>query len=44
VKWLRYGYESRLGIAKATADFGKENYVHPWVYKYLDFIYMNVVN
>lgn len=42
-KWLRYGYKSRLGLAKSTADFGTDEGIDPWLFKYLDGIYMNVV-
>ena len=42
-KRLRYGYKSRLGLAKSTADFGTDEGIEPWIFKYLDDIYMNVV-
>lgn len=35
-KWLRYGYKSRLGLAKSTAEFGSEDGIEPWLFKYLD--------
>ena len=35
-KWLRYGYESREGVARAMAAWGTEDYQHPWMIKYLD--------
>jgi hypothetical protein len=38
---LRHGYRSRLGLAKATADYGTDDYKHPWFFKYLDDIRMN---
>lgn len=41
--WLRYGYKSRLGLAKTTADWGEEEHIPPWLFKYLDDIKMNVL-
>ena len=38
--WLRYGYKSRLGVTKATAQWGSDYHVDPWMYKYLDDVYM----
>ena len=34
--WFRHGYRSRLGLSKATADWGKDNGKNPWMFKYLD--------
>lgn len=39
-QWLRYGYKSRLGVTKATAQWGSDYHVDPWMYKYLDDVYM----
>lgn len=41
--WLRYGFCSLKGVAKATADWGEEEGPSPWFYKYLDFVTMNTV-
>ena len=41
--WFRYGYQSRLGLTKATADWGKEDHPSPWFYKYLDNVKMDTV-
>jgi len=41
--WLRYGYKSRVGLAKTTADWGEEEHIPPWLFKYLDDIKMNVL-
>ena len=41
--WFRYGYASRLGLTKATADWGSESHPSPWFYKYLDDIKMDTV-
>lgn len=38
---FRHGYSSRLGLAKATAPYGTENYRNPWFFKYLDDVRMN---
>ena len=32
-----------MGITKATANWGTERHGHPWIYKYLDQVYMNCV-
>ena len=42
-KWLRYGAESRMGVAKATAAWGTEDHSHPWMFKYLEQVTINVV-
>jgi hypothetical protein len=41
--WFRHGYRSRLGLSKATADWGKENGTNPWMFKYLDEVLMDTV-
>ena len=41
--WFRHGYRSRMGLTKATAEWGKENSPNPWMYKYLDETKMNTV-
>ena len=41
--WFRYGYKSRVGLAKATANWGTEDNVHPWFFKYLDDVKMDTV-
>lgn len=41
--WFRHGYRSRLGLSKATADWGKENASNPWMFKYLDEVKMDTV-
>lgn len=42
--WLRYGYCSLLGVARATAAWGEsEPGLGPWFYKYLEYVYMNTV-
>lgn len=41
--WFRHGYRSRLGLAKATADWGKDNASNPWMFKYLDEVKMDTV-
>jgi hypothetical protein len=41
--WLRNGYKSRLGIAKAMADYGEESHPNSYNFKYLDNIKMNTV-
>jgi hypothetical protein len=38
---LRHGYKSRLGLAKATAEYGTDEGKHPWLFKYLDDVKMN---
>lgn len=38
---FRHGYKSRLGLAKATAEYGTDDYKHPWFFKYLDACRMN---
>ena len=30
--WFRHGYRSRLGLSKATADWGKDNASNPWMF------------
>lgn len=40
---LRHGYASRLGISKATADYGTEDGKHPWFIKYLDDVKLNTL-
>jgi len=43
-KWLRYGYCSLLGVARATADWGQdEPSLGPWFYKYLEYVTLNCV-
>jgi hypothetical protein len=42
-KWLRHGVESRVGIAKATADWGSDDHIHPWFYSYVDGNVMDTV-
>ena len=39
--YMRYGYTSRLGIAKATSSWGTEDHVSPWFFKYVDDVKMN---
>lgn len=39
--WLRYGYSSRLGIAKGTAAWGTDDYMSPWFFKYVDDLKMD---
>jgi len=41
--WFRHGYRSRLGLSKATADWGKDNSQNPWMFKYLDEVKMGTV-
>ena len=41
--YLRYGYKSRLGLAKITAPWGTEDYSHPFFLKWLDDIKMDIV-
>lgn len=41
--WFRHGFNSRKGLAKATADWGKENHSNPWMFKYLDDTQMDTV-
>jgi hypothetical protein len=41
--WLRYGELSREGVARATADWGTDNHMHPWFYKYIDRVKMDTV-
>ena len=41
--WLRHGYRSRLGLSKATSDWGKDNPSNPWMFKYLDEVTMDTV-
>jgi hypothetical protein len=41
--WLRSGYKSRAGLAKATASWGTEDNVNPWFFKYLDDVKMDTV-
>ena len=40
--WLRYE-ESLNGIAKASADIGKQNDLPPWVFRYLKRVKMFTV-
>lgn len=42
--WFRHGFKSRLGLTRATADWGKENHPSPWCFKYLDDVKMDTVN
>mmetsp|Transcript_45492 Transcript_45492/g.33260 ORF Transcript_45492/g.33260 Transcript_45492/m.33260 type:complete len:233 (-) Transcript_45492:623-1321(-) len=35
VSWLRYGRKSLEGIARGSADYGKENHMSPWWFKFL---------
>lgn len=35
-QWLRYGYNTRLGGARATAPWGKEYHSHPFIWKFVD--------
>ena len=41
--WFRHGYRSRLGLSKATSDWGKDNAANPWMFKYLDDVKMYTV-
>lgn len=41
--WFRHGFRSRLGLSKATADWGKDNGSNPWMFKYLDDVKMDTV-
>lgn len=34
-KWFRYEEKSLLGLARATADVGKQDHLPPWMFKYL---------
>jgi hypothetical protein len=40
---FRHGYNSRLGLMKATSTWGTEDHKHPWLFKYLDDVKMNTV-
>lgn len=33
--WMRYGYNTRLGGARATAPWGKKYHSHPFIWKFV---------
>jgi hypothetical protein len=41
--YLRYGYKSRLGLAKITAPWGTDDYSHPFFLKWVDGVKMDTV-
>ena len=34
-KWMRYGYNTRLGGARSTAPWGSETHSHPFIWKFV---------
>jgi hypothetical protein len=38
--WMRYGYNTRLGGARATAPWGSETHSHPFVWKFVESVRM----
>lgn len=42
-RWLRYGYNTRLGGARATAAWGSEMHSHPFVWKFIKNVKMETV-
>ena len=34
-EWMRYGYNTRLGGARATAPWGSETHSHPFIWKFV---------
>lgn len=41
--WMRYGYNTRLGGARATAPWGSALHTHPFVWKIFENVKMNTV-
>ncbi len=33
ILWLRHRFKSRLGFAKAVAEYGSESHAPPWIFK-----------
>ena len=42
-KWMRYGYNTRLGGARATAPWGSDTHSHPFVWKFVENVRMLTV-
>ena len=40
---MRYGYKSRLGLAKITAPWGTDDHSHPFLLKWIDGVKMDTV-
>lgn len=41
--YMRYGYKSRLGLAKITAPWGTDDHSHPFLMKWIDGVKMDIV-
>ena len=42
-RWMRYGYNTRLGGARATAPWGSDKHSHPFVWKFVERVRMLTV-
>ena len=41
--WLRYGYESRVGLSRISPDHESDKSPCPWIFKFLDDVKMDTV-